>query len=267
MTLYPALLPAIQLTSGVDNRIIWTEGGVDYNIDLPTANPLFLRGDGAADDLCLAIKTAVEAATPANTYTVTIARSTLATGVTGTITIARATGAATFGIKWASSTFTSTLLGWPSANISGSTSYASSLSPALSWVSNEIYEALDIISEHDAAQSRALSGRVWGSLRGGPYDVRSLSMAFIVAKRAHSVFDLADPYAGLDKLIARCLAGVPVELHLATASGTTLAALSSSTEHGAAWYLAADEAGGYAPARLSPGVPLYSARLRLLGKV
>lgn len=269
MSLYPVMLGAVVIDA-TNQRIVITEAGADKNADI-TVGTYFLRGDGASDDLCKAIKDAMEAAgASANTYTVSVSWSTDGTAPAAVVTIARATGADSIGIKWASgsTTFDEAWIGFANTNVTGATSYSGTLSPSSVWVSNEIHRSLDAVSEHVAFSKRARSGRIQGALRGGAYEVRMLGMDLLHAKRAHSVYNSSDPTSALDAFVERQLAGLHFELHLTTiSSGTTLSALSSSTRHGTAWHLDAEAVESYAPRRMSPGVPLYSADLRLLGYV
>lgn len=264
---YPVMLGAIVIDS-TNQGLRITENGTDYTAAI-SSGTYYLRGDGASGDFCLALKTAMEAASgSANTYTITPSFSVDGSGVSCTVTIARATGSHTIGIKWADAltTFDEGVLGFANSNVSGATSYASTLSPSSIWVSSEIYRELEPESEYLAFTTRARSGVVMGGLRGGAYAVRRLGMDFLHAKRAHSVNNSSDPTSGLDRFIQRQLAGLPMELHVGTiSSGTTLAALSSSTEHGDRWHFDAEQLEAYRPQRLSAGVPLYTVDLRLLG--
>lgn len=273
---YPVMLGAIVIDSS-NRSIVITEAGADVTAQLGGAATVtgsitcYLRGDGTSDDLCKVIKDAMEAAgASANTYTVSVSFSVDGTATSAAVTIARATGADSIGIKWASAstTFDEALIGFANTNVTGATSYTSTLSPSSVWVSSEVYRELEPESDFVAFSQRARSGRVWGGLRGGAYAVRRLGLDLLHAKRAHSVNNSTDPDSGLDQFLERQLAGLAFELHVGTiSSGTTLAALSSSTEHGSGWYFDAESLETYAPRRQSPGVPLFSVDLRLLGYV
>lgn len=266
---YPVMLGAVVIDS-TNKRIVITEAGVDKNADL-TVGTYYLRGDATSDDLCKAIKTAFEAAgASANTYTVAVSFDTAGANVSATVTISRATGADAIAIKWAdaSTTFDEALLGIANTNVTGATTYSSTLSPSCVWVSSEVYRELEPESEFVAFSQRARSGRIWGGRRGGAYAIRRLGMDFLHAKRAHSSNNSSDTRSGFDKFVERQLAGLQFELHIGTInSGSTLAALSSSTEHGSGWHFDAESMESLAPRRLQPGVPLYSIDCRLLGYV
>ena len=95
---YPVLLGAVVVVTGTNDRIRWREVATTNNATI-AAGTYFLRGDGAADDLCLAIKTAIEAAgASANTYSVVAARSLTPTAAHTAVTLTRLTGADSFGI-------------------------------------------------------------------------------------------------------------------------------------------------------------------------
>jgi hypothetical protein len=270
MSYYPVFLGAV-VVDDTNDTIRITEDGTGY--DAVIGNGIyFLSNDAGGDDLCLAIMDALSAASAGgNAYSVTPSFSVDGSGVSCTVTIARSSGSRTVSINWthANTTFDPTQIGFAgTADSTGSTSYASTLSPKSVWVSNEIYASLDLTTEHTAFSTRARSGRVLGGLRGSAYDVRLLQMQFLHAKRAHSANNTSDPSSGLDRFITRQLAGLHCQFHLASiSSGTTLAALSGSTEHGSGWHFDAEQVADYSPQRLGPGIPLYSASLRLLGYV
>lgn len=264
---YPVMLGAVVIDTS-NQVIIIREGGAEITATV-SAGTYYLRGDGASGDLCLAIKTALDASTGALTYSCSVSMSVDGSGVSATVSIGG--GGGTFSLEWASSncTFDEGILGYTNANTASNTSTKpGTLSPSCLWVSNDIYRELEPSTEFTAFTNRSRAGRIWGALRGGGYAVRSLVMEFLHAKRAHSVNNSSDPYSGLDLFLQRQLSGVPMELHVASiSSGTTLAALSSSTEHGDRWFFDGEDLDRYAPARLSPGTPLYSSSLRLLGYV
>ena len=266
---YPVLLSAVVVTSAAaDGRIRFVEGAGNLNADLRPGT-YFLRGDGAADDLCLEIKTALEA-TGANTYSVGVSFDVDADNATATVTITRTAGADTCSLSFASgsTTFDPALIGFAAGNTANNASAkVSTLSPSSVWVSSDIYRELEPDDEVDGFAPRALSGRVRaGSL--GAYDVRRLGFALVGSKRTHARFIAADTARAFSTLWRRWAGGPRCELHVAAiASGTTLAALSSSTEEGAGWHLDEGSAEGFAPSRLNNGVALYSWDLRLLGYV
>lgn len=267
---YPVFLGAI-VVGDTNNTIRITENGTGYDAVIANGT-YFLSGDGGGDDICLAIDDALEdASASGNTYGVTPSFSIDGSAISCTVTIARSSGAHTISINWthANTTFDPTQIGFAgTVDSTGGTSYASTLSPKSVWVSNEVYAALDLTTEHTAFSTRARSGRVHGGLRGSAYNVRLLQLQFLHAKRAHSANNTSDPSSGLDRFITRQLAGLRFQLHLASiSSGTTLAALGPSTEHGSRWLFDAEQVADYSPQRMSPGVPLYSTSLRLLGYV
>lgn len=267
---YPVFLGAI-VVDDTNDTIRITEDATGYDAVIAHGT-YFLSHDGAGDDLCLAMLDAVNAASPSgNSYSITPSFSVDGSGVSCTVTIARSSGARTISINWthANTTFDPTQIGFAgTVDSTGGTSYSSTLSPKSVWVSNEVYAALDLTTEHTAFSTRARSGRVHGGLRGSAYNVRLLQLQFLHAKRAHSANNTSDPSSGLDRFITRQLAGLRFQLHLASiSSGTTLAALGPSTEHGSRWLFDAEQVADYSPQRMSPGVPLYSTSLRLLGYV
>lgn len=287
MTTYPVILPAVVVDPGT---IRLTEGGVAQTLNiidpatsaaLATSKTFYLRGDDATDDLCRLVRQTLDTHTGANTYACTVSWSIDGTALPAAVTIAR-TGANNFSIDWtnALTTLDERLLGFRSiATTTGSTT-TGDVSPTASWVANDIYEFFEEEAELQAFVERARSGVVIGGRRGGPYDVRRLALRFqteqrTVTKAVPTVSGVLDTARAFGSCWARLATGRPFELHFASiSSGTTLAALSSSTRQvctngsGTAWHLDADTIeSGFRPERLAPGVGLYSWAMRMLGNV
>ena len=96
---YPLIRRAVTITAA-NQAIRVNEGGTAYTA-LVAPGVYWVR-DAGANSLNLAVKTAIEAITPTNTYSVTTVPSINPAGVNATTTITRLTGAATFGILAAS---------------------------------------------------------------------------------------------------------------------------------------------------------------------
>lgn len=288
MTLYAAILPGILVQVGATLRVI--EGGVGQTlnaIDPATSSALaapkvfYLRGNGASDDLVELLRLTVQSHTGGNTYTATVARSIDGAALAGSVTITRATGANTFSIDWpnAGTSLDPALWGYRNVATTAGTSCVGDISPTAQWVANDVYEEFEPESEVDAFVERARSGLVVGGLRGGPYDVARLSLRFQSAERTHeryapTISTVLDRGRAFSSCWGKLANGRRFELHLATATGTTLAALTTTAggtrqsppTQGSGWHLDADSVeGGFRPERLAPGVPLYAWRLRMLG--
>ena len=266
---YPVMLGAVVLTSS-NNVLRFTEAASTNNATI-AAGTYYLRGDGAAGDLCLAIKTALEAAAvaSANTYTVTVAWSIDPAVAGARITITRATGADNFGVLWAdaATTFDESLLGFSANDAVNATAKTSTKSCAATWVCNDVAREIEPFSERVVAVPRAVSGRVQGVTRSARMQSWRLGLAFVDERRTFVEHALAGPQDTLEGFLERFGAGASLELHEAqVSSGTTLAALSSSTLVDVA-HFTEETLTTYEPTRLGPGVPLYSLDLRLHGKV
>lgn len=265
---YPVMLGAVVLTSS-NNVLRFTEAASTNNATI-AAGTYYLRGDGATGDLCLAIKTALEAAgASANTYTVTVAWSIDPAIAGARITITRATGADNFGVLWAdaATTFDESLLGFSANDAVNATAKTSTKSCAATWVCNDVAREIEPFSERVVAVPRAVSGRVQGVTRSARMQSWRLGLAFVDERRTFVEHALAGPQDTLEGFMERFGAGASLELHEAqVSSGTTLAALSSSTLVDVC-HFSEETLTTFEPARLGPGVPLYSLDLRLHAKV
>lgn len=284
---YPVFLLPVVVEQGT---LAMTENGVPQVLNiidpatlgvLSGSKTFYLRGDGANDDLLRLLKLTMDTHTGGvNTYTVSISRNIDGNALPATVTISGPTNL--FRIDWSS---TSTTLnerhfGFRSIHTTSALSTTGDVSPTSQWVANDVVEFFEEEDEVQAFVERARSGVVLGGRRGGPYDVRRIGLRFQTEQRSvlkgvptiSSVVDTGRAFAAAWGLMAL---GRPFEVHLASlSSGTTLAALSSSTRQpcfagsGTSWHLDADSIeGGYRPERLAPGVGLYSWQLRLLGNV
>lgn len=285
MTLYAALLPGILVQPLT--TVVVTEGGVLETINvrdpatgssLGVAKVFYLRGDGANDDLVEMLRRTVQAHSGGNTYTATVARSIDGAALPGTVTLTRA-GANNFSISWALGTLDGSLFGFRSVTTTSGTSCTGDISPTAQWVANDVIEEYEPESEVDAFTERARSGLVVGALRGGPYDVARVGLRFQSAERTHERFaptisSTLDRGRAFSQCWGKLANGRRFEFHLATATGTTLAALTTTAggtrqappTQGTGWHLDGDSIeGGFRPERYAPGVPLYAWRLRMLG--
>jgi hypothetical protein len=257
------------LTSA-NNVLRFTEGGFTSNATI-AAGTYYLRGDGAAGDLLLALKTALEAATAlsSNTYTITVARSIDPAAAHTTITITRATGTDSFGVLWAdvATTFDKSLLGFSLNDTVNATPKTSTQSCAAAWVCNDVAREIEPFSERVVSVPRAVSGRVQGVTRSARMQSWRLGLAFVDERRIYVENALAGAQDTLEGFMERFGAGASLELHEAQVStGTTLAALSSLTLVDVV-HFSEETLSRFEPTRLGPGVPLYSIDLRLHSKV
>lgn len=271
MSKYAALLGQVTIDSS-NKTIRFVEGSTTTDVTL-VERTYFLRGDGTTDDLCAGLKTALESIADAanNTYTVSLACSVDSTAPTATVTITRATGSGSFSILWshANTTFDPALIGFPATDTTHSAAAkVSTLSPSSLWVSSDLLVSYEPEEEYDVTVIRARPGRLKGQRTGGPHDRRTLVLAYLDVARVLVGENLDDPTATFERFHERQGDGKRMEFHaVALSSGTTLAALSSSTEIGAAWHFDEETASVFAPERLEPGLALYGFSLGLLGFV
>lgn len=262
MSTYPILLSAVVVdASNKTIRVVEGASTTDVNIAEGT---YFLRGDGAAGDLALAVKTALDTATGANVYAVAVTFSRDGDAQCATVTISQS-GGASFQIQWAASqtTFTPGFLGFAVANTTSSTAAkVSTLTPVGVWASNSPpVESEPGDDEADAYATVANNGRVAGGIVGGPYETWSLIFGLVLAKRAHHAFISADENRAFSKWWARAATGIRFEYHLAAANGETV--LDTLTEVGDQWILDEDSAKSIKRVRESPTSSLYGWPLLL----
>ncbi len=267
---YPVTLGAIVLTSA-NNVLRFNEGALPTTDATIAPGTYYLRGDNAVGDLCLAIKTALEAANggSVNTYSVTVSRSIDPAAAHTTVTITRTAGADNFGVLWASTatTFDQALLGFIANDATTALPKGSALAPAAAWVCNDVAREIEPFSERVVSVPRAVSGRVQGVTRSARMQSWRLGLAFVDERRVFVEHALSGAQDTLEGFMERFGAGAAFELHEAqVSSGTTLAALSSSTLVDVA-HFSEDTLSRFEPTRLGPGVPLYSIDLRLHSKV
>lgn len=263
------MLGAIVIQTGVNNRLRFKEGaGAVGNVDL-AAGTYYLRGDGASGDLLLEIKNKLDAfGALGNSYTVTAARSIDPAVAHTTITITRSAGTDTFQLVIdGSQTFDMALIGFTASTANDATAKTSTQSCAAAWVGNDFAREIEPFSERVVAVPRAASGRVQGVSRSARLESWRLGLAFVDERRMLVQSALQGAQDTLEGFMERFGAGASFELHeQPTVTGTTLAALSSSTLVDVV-HFSEDSLSRFEPARLGPGVPLYSIDLRLHAKV
>lgn len=269
--LYYLFLGEVTLVApATDGRLRIAEGaGDDGDADI-AAGTYFLRGDGTSDDLCKALKDALEAAIgTANTYSVTPVFTVAPSVPIATVSIARATGSATFILRWANagSTLDQAAFGFADADTANdAATKVSTLTPSSIWAGNEPPSHDDPLPEALGAQVRTRGGQVRTFDLGGPFLVRALELELITAERTLQEAIPADLARSYEKWWSRHRDGRRFEVHRLTVSGTTLQAPTSSTRLGT---FVLDEASCAAPRprRTSPGMPRYGWPLGLRGYV
>lgn len=253
------LLQQVEITSST-NAIRVKEAATTSTLSI-AAGSYYLRGDGEADDLCLALKTALETHAGTNTYNVTVAWSTDPASPAATVTIAIATGTNTFQILWAdaATTFDEALIGFDNSNTADNTSAkTSTLSPLCAWVSPEAPEVCEEHPEYDASMARARSGRVRGLRRGGPYHILDLSFALCDSRRVLRSDNTSDPAATFASFLEQVGDGTSFEVHQQTITGTAVDALDVYSRRREYWRFDEETSAAFRPVRREPGLALYA---------
>lgn len=258
---YPILLGAVVVVAGVNDRIRWREVATTNNATL-AAGTYFLRGDGTASDLCLAIKTAIEAAgASANTYSVVAARSLTPTASHTLVTITRLTGGDNFGIVVdGTQTFDCLLIGFIASSAVDATAKVGTRAAAASWASNDAYRTLKPFSSTPAAVTRVASGRVSGVTRGSRMQSWRVGFGFVHESRCNTVDALLSAADTLESFVERHGAGALMEMHEVTTSGAVLALPTSSTLQGRV-HFSEESVTEWDPQQIGDAVPLYDVSL------
>lgn len=251
------------------NKAIRMKEGATTSTVTLVEGTYYLRGDGAADDLLKIVDDALTSHVGANTYVVSVAWSADPAAGAAVVTITQS-GGATFQLLWADvlTTFDPAWLGFADANTADSTAAkASTLSPSAVWVADGPFRELEPVDRRQGYARRARSGRVRRGKTGETNKDRRLGLSFVCAERTHEKNIAADPDRAFNRFLDRWTAGSPAELHLATATGFVLGALSSSTEHGAGWHVGGEGDEDFDPQRHSAAAALYSWDLDLWPEV
>jgi hypothetical protein len=270
---YPILLQSIVIDA--TNKVInFREGANTATATLVEAT-YYLRGNGAADDFCLALKTALETnnglRTSTNTYSVVPAWSADPSARGCIVTITRLTGADSFQFLAASTTFDQGLIGFDfAADTLTAGPKSSTTSPSSAWVGDGPHRLHDPVDRPLGYAKRAQSGRVRRAKTGTTRKDRRCGVSFVSPLRTHEMF-----VAGVDvercfnRFLDRWRAGKPCELHLSDiTAGFALGALSTTplstaTRQGVAWQLGGDGNEEFEPRRQSNAVALFSWDLDL----
>ena len=270
---YPIFLQAVVIDS--TNKVINFREGANTATATLVEGTYYLRGNGAADDLCLVIKTALElnngARVSVNTYSVVPAWSADPSARGCIITITRLTGADTFQLLATSTTFDQALLGFDfAADALNAGPKVSTTSPSCVWVGDGPHRLHDPVDRPLGFAKRAQSGRVRRGKTGTTRKDRRVSVSFVAPARTHEMFVLGvDPERCFNRFLDRWRAGKPCEFHLSDiTSGFTLAALTTTpvltaTRQGVLWQLGGEGDEEFDPVRQSNAVALYGWDINL----
>lgn len=224
---------------------------------------------GPADDLALALVTALNATSITNIYGITVARSIDPSAPHTRLTISRLIGAAVFSLNWtdALTTLDRRLFGFLGDDGNGDAAKISTVACAANWVGNDVAREIEPYSDRIVSVPRAASGRVQGVSRSSRMQSWRLGLSFVDERRMLIDRALSAPSDTLEGFIERFGAGASFELHeVQDVAGTTLGPIGLDTRVGV-MHFSEDTLTGFRPQRIGPGVPLYSADLTMHAKV
>ena len=221
MSQFPILLAAITIDDDNDTLQL-DEAGVVAAATMAHGT-YWLRGDGGAGDFCPIIVAALDAAFGGgNTYSVDVGTWSIdPTDETAVVTVSRATGATAFRVRWnhGSANFDPGLLGFATEKgAADGNPEASTISPALVWVSNERH--IDIIPRLSAnvEEVNGADGSLdLVELSATRYGLQ-VSLELVDGRRLWANEVQGDPNAALDRFWALVRDGRRVELHTTTIS-------------------------------------------------
>lgn len=265
LLIYPPGIPAA--TGSVYAWGVQTYNPIVPGLYVPTTGA---AATGPSDELSLAVKTALEAATAStNTYDVTVSRNISPSSPHTRTTITRITGSDAFGVLWADAltTFDERLLGFSGSDVVSSTPKQSVHACAANWVGNDVPREMEPVSERIVSVPRAASGRVQGVSRSARMQSWRMGLAFVDERRMLVDRALSVPGDTLEGFLERFGANAALEAWEAFIdTGTGLLPLSLA-HLWSVMHFAEDTLSGFSPTRLGPGVPLYSIDLRLHSRV
>lgn len=230
---FPVLLARVSVTTA-NRRLVFTEdGGGNLNADVAVGD-YYLSGDGTASDLCAALVVALEAA-GAGEYTVNYNAKITPEGVTGEVVIALAGGSpAVFVLAWdnGSTTLPKAWFGFSATTASGD-SATSTLSPSVSWCSDQPTATISPTSETARGgilQHDTPSGATHTVVLAEDVEMRDLRFVLVAKDRTwrqHATSDVQRAFQSFRRIFRD---GRPVQLHhCAILSGTTLEIADSGT--------------------------------------
>ena len=234
MSQFPILLAGI--TIDADNDVLQLDEAGSVQPATLAHGTYWLRGDGGAGDFCPVLVTALNAAfADGNTYAVTLSGWSIdAADQSLTVTVSRATGTATFRVRWnhGSANFPPALLGFTTEKgAADADAEVSTLSPSAVWVSNERFIDWTPRMTASNAEVEGADGSVdVVELSGTVYRGR-LSLELVDGRRLWAHENQADPAATLERFWALVRDGRQVEIHttvISTHPSLTAPALGTS---------------------------------------
>lgn len=248
---YPIYVQAVTIKSGVNDTIVFDEGSGNLTATI-AAGTYFLRDDGAADDLALAIETAMDAVGTA-TYTVDVYYST----VLGTV-VEIESDPGTFKVSLASSTFDlAGLFGFTTANESFASPQDGADKAKINWASNQPLAGKETSNASEITQHITAEGQVHTYVGQDGLVSRLLEHELVSAFKTK---DATGGNASFEAWWGRAREGHRFEFHAQTLSSGSSTAIRNdlSATRQDILILSEDACRSFAPARLSRGLALYS---------
>jgi hypothetical protein len=243
---YPVYLLGIQIRTGVNDTIVFDEGG--GNLTATIAPGLYyLKTDGAADDLSKAITDALTAA--GDTYS---AIQVNYQDPTQQSTIRFLVASGTFKLVLASSTFPlQVYLGMTPANETLSSGQTGANGTAIVWVSNQPLAGQEVSRVSDISQHITAQGQVHTYVGQDALATRLLEHELVAALKTKG------DHRSFENWWALARQGFPFQYHSKAQSAGLVNSLDSTTLVDTL-VLGEDACRSFAPARLSRGLALYS---------
>lgn len=264
MTLFPCFLPQVVVDSTNNALSVTVTGGGSPGTSTVYINPgtYYLRGDGTVGvDLLNAIDTALESHSTTGTFTCSVSRNIDEASSGCMVTLALSGGPTSWTINTSGTTFDLAWLGM-STGMAAALSHTSTRTVRGCWTFSEPLSSDDPGWEGRTTQNELSGGTVSPHNFGYTAKRRSCAVDFLWRTRVAETASLDTPHAAL----AHLLYGGAFERHdTLISSGTTLAALSSSTRVGTLWHLSEQSCRDMMPMRVEPGLDLWGLRFTLIG--
>jgi len=244
---YPAYLLGIKIRTGINDTIVFNEGAGNLTATI-AAGTYYLKNDSAADDLALAITTAMTAA--GGTYS-SVQLNYQDPGSQSQFFVTISAG--TFRFILASSTFPlQTYLGMTSANETLASSQGGADGIAINWISNQPLAGKETSRASDIAQHITAQGQIHTYVGQDGLVMRTLEHELVNATKTKG-----DDHRAFENWWLLARQGFQFQYHEKTQTSGLLGLLDSSSLVDTL-VLGEDACRSFAPARLSRGLALYS---------
>jgi hypothetical protein len=264
MSTYPIFCGAIVVNSA-NNKLRWNESGTVYDATLASGT-YYITGVGTSEDLCKAIKDAIQAASASpNVYSVTAALFSVdPSALPCQVRFTRTSGVDNFGlIKDGSETFDYSLIGYSVSTAVNSSAKGSDIPPGAVWVSNDGFANFQRNSQKIIGETRAASGRLQQVNRSDRMYNYDLDLVFVDEGRLFIETPTLHVNNTLEQFMETFGAGAQFRLYFSPlASGFDITNPAGSTLMGTMIF-SADTLSDFQPEQLGVGMNLYDVSLRL----